>query len=230
MHGKNEVRHQESHDDGALQVAEIFKTLQGEGPLLGMPAIFVRLTGCNLRCWFCDTKWDDANDPYLAPGELVRKVVNLAGSNVRLVVLTGGEPLRQRLAPFLRLLPDDFMVQLETAGTLWQDELSEFKRLIFVVSPKTPRVHPEIEIRATSYKYVIENLEIIEIPPITNTQVNGLRPTHLARAPTTTEVFLSPCDVGNKAKNLAITHHTATLALRTGHRMTIQLHKLLGLR
>ena len=55
MHGNNAIRKQELREDGALQVHELFYTLKGEGMFVGHPAIFIRLTGCNLACTFCDT-------------------------------------------------------------------------------------------------------------------------------------------------------------------------------
>lgn len=109
----------------SLMVSEVFgPTVQGEGPLVGTPASFVRLMGCNLACSWCDTPytWDGTRYDLKAEGR--RMTVEQVARQVRahgtpLVVITGGEPLLQqhRLGALLDLLPDR-RVQVETAGTL----------------------------------------------------------------------------------------------------------------
>ena len=74
MHGKNKVA-KRTDNPQSLQVHEIFHTIQGEGPFSGRPAVFIRLSGCNLRCWFCDTEWDDDNDPFLSPDEIMKQII-----------------------------------------------------------------------------------------------------------------------------------------------------------
>lgn len=61
MFGNNPIRKQVLRDDGALYISGIFATIQGEGPLTGTPAIFIRLSGCNLQCGFCDTDFEDTS-------------------------------------------------------------------------------------------------------------------------------------------------------------------------
>ncbi|AEM38645.1 Radical SAM domain protein [Pyrolobus fumarii 1A] len=78
-------------------ISEVFVSLQGEGPRIGTPALFVRLAGCNLRCPWCDTKYAWSAGRQTSVDELVHhveKIVNTTG--VRLLVFTGGEPLLQR--------------------------------------------------------------------------------------------------------------------------------------
>ena len=114
------------------QISEVFKSLQGEGPYLGAEQIFVRFSGCNLACKFCDTKNLPACDYTL--DVLLKEVENLPGANF--VSITGGEPLLQVefLALFLKeLKARKFKTYLETNGTL-VNELSSIIDLTDVVA------------------------------------------------------------------------------------------------
>ncbi len=123
MRGANPVRAPTEIAE-VLEVQEIFSTIQGEGPFTGVPAIFVRVAGCNLRCHFCDTDFESSyqgdNCQYVV--DVAKKVMDLAGECVPLCVVTGGEPFRQgpALASLIyRLCRQRMHVQIETAGTLW---------------------------------------------------------------------------------------------------------------
>jgi 7-carboxy-7-deazaguanine synthase len=99
----------------ALQVTEIFRSIQGESTYAGLPCTFVRLTGCNLRCVWCDTEYAFHGGTRMSEDEVVERVRALGGD---LVELTGGEPLLQKGAiPLLeRLLAEGYEVLLETSG------------------------------------------------------------------------------------------------------------------
>jgi 7-carboxy-7-deazaguanine synthase len=102
-----------------VRVAEIYFSIQGEGFLTGTESVFVRASGCNLRCWFCDTpfaSWNPEGDD-LSVGEIVRQV---EAEGCRHVVLTGGEPmLFAELVPLAATLKQRGLhVTIETAGTL----------------------------------------------------------------------------------------------------------------
>ncbi len=107
-----------------LRVHERFVSLQGEGSLVGVPSSFVRVSGCNLRCAWCDspnTSWAPSGGP-MSLDELVA----FCAAGPRHVVLTGGEPL---LFPALadlsrRLRAAGHHITVETAGTVWQDDLA----------------------------------------------------------------------------------------------------------
>lgn len=100
-----------------LKVNEIFCSIQGESTYAGLPCVFVRLTGCNLRCSYCDTKY-----AYEEGGDMtVEQILDKVGSyNVPLVEVTGGEPLVQAATPALieRLLDSGFAVLMETNGSM----------------------------------------------------------------------------------------------------------------
>jgi len=111
-----------------LRIAETFTSRQGEGSLTGTPSFFVRTSGCNLRCWFCDTPYASwrPEGGQVAIDDLVaqaRRAVDADGHEVRHVVLTGGEPLLfpaiETLCRILRA--DGFHVTVETAGTVDRD-------------------------------------------------------------------------------------------------------------
>jgi len=235
MFGQNEVRHK-TNSPGYLQVHKIFYTLQGEGPFVGQPAIFIRLSGCNLRCTFCDTNWDDKNDPYMSIKEIIEQVhYQPYAWSPPLIVLTGGEPLRQNLELLIQsFYARSFHVQIETAGTFWEDYLKKYIDLgvlDIVVSPKTPKIHPEIYQHAAAFKYVIEAGHTDEKDglPTKGTQptyeVDGVR---VARPRPGAPVYLSPCDVGINSRNKRNQEAVVKLAMRHNYIAGLQLHKIWG--
>jgi 7-carboxy-7-deazaguanine synthase len=100
----------------SLKVNEIFYSIQGESSYAGLPCIFVRLSGCNLRCSYCDTQYayDAGEDMYIAD-----VLDRISGYPCRLVEITGGEPLIQEETPELirYLLNNGYKVLLETNGS-----------------------------------------------------------------------------------------------------------------
>jgi 7-carboxy-7-deazaguanine synthase len=98
-----------------MQVTEIFRSIQGESTYAGLPCTFVRLTGCNLRCVWCDTEYSFYGGSKVSLDEVMRQVRDLGG---RLVEITGGEPLLQEeVYPLMdRLLGEGYTVMLETSG------------------------------------------------------------------------------------------------------------------
>jgi 7-carboxy-7-deazaguanine synthase len=100
-----------------LLVNEIFYSIQGESTYSGRPCIFVRLTGCNLRCSYCDTRYAYEQGANMEITEIINRI---AAYRCRLVEITGGEPLLQSQTPILiyRLLENGYEVMLETNGSL----------------------------------------------------------------------------------------------------------------
>ena len=108
--------------DTALPINELFYSLQGEGKLAGVPTVFVRTSGCNLRCWFCDsyhTSWE----PTHAWTDLDDIVEEIAEYDAEHVVLTGGEPMIHDAAGDLldRLGDRGYHTTVETNGTIYRD-------------------------------------------------------------------------------------------------------------
>lgn len=124
-----------------MVITEIFKSIQGEGTRAGLPCIFVRLTGCNLRCVWCDTAYAFHGGTKCSIDEIVGKVHSLAGRPVaatRLVEITGGEPLLQPETPELaeKLLADGYTVMIETSGERFIGNLP--REVIKIVDVKCP--------------------------------------------------------------------------------------------
>ena len=121
-------------------VTEIFKSIQGEGTRAGRPCIFVRLTGCNLRCTWCDTTYAFHGGQKMSVEQVVERVEALRGSAVGgpLVELTGGEPLLQQdIYPLAeRLLAAGYVVLIETSGERFIGQLPE--AVIKIVDVKCP--------------------------------------------------------------------------------------------
>ncbi len=100
-----------------MQITEIYKSLQGESTYAGLPCIFVRLTGCNLRCSWCDSEYTFHGGRKMSVEEVVTEVRRLSSGG--LVEITGGEPMLQEreVVPLMhRLLGDGYRVLLETSG------------------------------------------------------------------------------------------------------------------
>ena len=100
-----------------LEVTEIYKSVQGESTYVGLPCVFVRLTGCNLRCVWCDTAYAFDGGKKLSVGKILDQVKSFG---INLVEITGGEPLLQKEVFTLmeKLLKNKFLVMLETGGSL----------------------------------------------------------------------------------------------------------------
>ena len=118
-----------------LRITEIFLSLQGEARSVGMPTVFVRLTGCPLRCAYCDTSYAFTGGEWMHLDDIVEHVCGFA---VRHVCVTGGEPLAQPGSlDLLRLLCDAGLdVSLETSGAI--DVSGVDARVVKVVDVKTP--------------------------------------------------------------------------------------------
>ena len=125
-------------------ITEIFKSIQGEGTRAGLPCIFVRLTGCNLRCTWCDTAYAFHGGQKMTVDEVLERVESLnrrpdvSVGGISLVELTGGEPLLQEeVYPLAeRLLAAGYTVMIETSGERFIGRLP--KEVIKIVDVKCP--------------------------------------------------------------------------------------------
>jgi 7-carboxy-7-deazaguanine synthase len=127
-----------------MHITEIFKSIQGEGTRAGLPCIFVRLTGCNLRCTWCDTAYAFHGGQKMSVEDVLARVNTLSGRSealpaaVQLVELTGGEPLlEQEIYPLAKqLLAAGFTVMIETSGERFIGDLPP--EVIRIVDVKCP--------------------------------------------------------------------------------------------
>jgi 7-carboxy-7-deazaguanine synthase len=118
-----------------LKITEIFHSLQGEADTAGVPTVFVRLTGCPLRCQYCDTAYAFHGGEWWPIETIITRVREFT---TRYVCVTGGEPLAQKGCHALlsRLCDAGFRVSLETSGAMPLDEVDP--RVVKVVDVKTP--------------------------------------------------------------------------------------------
>ncbi len=136
-----------------MVVTEIFKSIQGESTYAGLPCVFVRLTGCNLRCHWCDTAYAFYGGQKMSADQVLSRVRRLGG---RLVEFTGGEPLLQEkeVIPLSeRLLDEGFRVLIETSGERFIGRLP--RPVIKVLDVKCPA-------SGESGKFRLDNLDEME--------------------------------------------------------------------
>jgi 7-carboxy-7-deazaguanine synthase len=223
MLGANPIRKPLNGDGAQLEVKSLFATLQGEGPYAGQPAVFVRLGGCNLACSFCDTDFEGfAAMPVLDMVERIKHLAQENGRRVRqLVVITGGEPLRQNIAPLCEaLLAEGFKVQIETNGTLMRP-LPD--KVDIVCSPKNTgggymRLREDLLPRLQALKFLISRHD-----------ENYNHVADVGQGAYPIPVYVQPMDEYDDARNAENTTLALELATRHGYRLSLQLHKMLGI-
>lgn len=221
MFGDNPKRAALKGDGSILEVQEIFPTLQGEGPYAGWPAIFIRLGGCNLACNFCDTEFESYKSLELS--EIISEVLpRVHKSNIQLVVVTGGEPFRQPITKLCdMLLENGLMVQIETNGTLYQaiDE-----RVDVICSPKNTNgvyspIRPDLLERISAFKFIIsahdKNYGVVS---------------EVGQSLYNVPVYVQAMDEYDEVKNKANLALALSLAMENGYRLSMQLHKFLGIK
>lgn len=219
MQGNNPIRPPVQGDGSRLEVKNLFPTLQGEGPYAGHPAVFLRLGGCNLACTFCDTDFEDYTS--MPIGDILARIQALSEGVRNLVVITGGEPLRQNIAPLCeQLLALGFKVQIETNGTLFRP-LPE--KVDIVCSPKNTGagympLRGDLLERAQALKFIISkhNAQYDHVADVGQGQYG-------------TPVYVQPMDEYDDARNAENLELAKELAMRHGYRLSLQIHKMLGI-
>lgn len=215
-------------DPDNLKVHSIFKTIQGEGPFAGKPSIFIRLSGCNLQCPFCDTDYTTQNIPLSVESIIDR--VNLIRGKIPLVVLTGGEPFRQNISKLCREFAyKGIHVQVETNGTLFVKDMPTASPFFTIVcSPKTPSLHPDIIAHANFYKYILQHGNTSKhdgLPTKTmGTNVPICRPPNLKSH----MVYVQPLDEGDEMKNQENANACIQSCYDFGYTLSVQVHKIIG--
>lgn len=228
------IEHYGEPDDGGLDVHSIFPTIQGEGPFVGQPAIFIRLAGCNLQCPLCDTEYTKGRIRLSVPA-IFDTVQDHVRSFKPLIVITGGEPLRQRnLHALVRfLLAKGFHVQIETNGTLYSEHLPyNCPDFTIVCSPKTGRVNPKMERLIDYYKYIVRAGDVSSNDGLPLHALDHKASPMLARPWRHIErarVYVQPCDTQNAESNAESLQAAIKSCRDFGYTLCLQTHKMLGL-
>lgn len=221
--GNNPILAPKITDGKSLDVQEIFATFQGEGIFTGFPAVFIRLGGCNLACKFCDTEFDSYQN--LSLEKIILEIKKLSENNHKrthnLIVITGGEPLRQNIIPLCEeLLKDGFVVQIETNGTLFQNLPSAVN---IVCSPKNNTngyhaIRSDLLPKISAFKFLISanNQNYNFVPDVGQDQYQ-------------TPCYLQPIDEYDEVKNRENRELVLRLAGEKGYRVSLQTHKFWGI-
>lgn len=226
-----------------LLVHSVFKTIQGEGPFVGRNAIFIRLAGCNLQCPFCDTDYTSRSTSYsimedvepcledlvatLGGMQPIRNAMTVVAYR-QLVVITGGEPFRQRVHKLVeRLLVHGYQVQIETNGTLPPVELSHNAHV--VCSPKTPKIDEELAMRANCYKYVLDAAHVDETDGLPAGTLGKYGRTARPPRDWVGDIYVQPMDSGDATENAANLAACVASCMRYGYRLGVQIHKIANL-
>ena len=225
MFGDNLKRPVVKGDGRSLSIKSIFKTLQAEGPYCGVPAIFIRLGGCNLACSFCDTEFEDYLEKSL--DEIIGQVEHLSKNSnkvqsIFLVVITGGEPFRQPIYTLCeKLLQLNYKVQIETNGTIYRKLPKEVK---IICSPKISngKYHPirsDLLLSINAFKFIISknHQDYQNIAEVGQSQYGA-------------PVYLQPMDEQNEEINQKNLQYTVRLAQEIGCILSLQTHKIIGIR
>lgn len=203
-----------------LKTTEIFASVQGEGLRQGEPTIFVRLSGCNRRCGFCDTKKAWRGGREMPVEKIVGEVLRLRrGSAAAWVCLTGGEPLAQDIGPLVRRFHEaGLKVQVETNGTFPPEPGADWT----TVSPKPPDYdfHPGFPKRTREVKLIV--CRTLTLDAVRTVRISFPREVPIILQPQSNAPW-------SRKKALKILDG----AYRTGLsniRVSVQLHKVYGLR
>lgn len=222
MFGNNPKRAAIVGSGDTLDIQKIFKTIQGEGPFAGRPSIFVRLGGCNLACNFCDTEFEDFSSYTL---QTIIDEINKLSLNkkklrsVELIVITGGEPLRQPIEELCsRLINQGFTVQIETNGTIYRDLPSEVH---IVCSPKPgvqgyKTIREDLLKKISAFKFLVaKNLKFYNsIGDVGQTKYN-------------IPVYIQAIDQNDEKLNQENIELAIEQSLETGSYLSVQIHKYL---
>ncbi len=202
-----------------LKLTETFVSIQGEADAVGWPTLFIRLTGCPLRCVYCDTQYAFYGGEWRTVGELLQVARD---SRVRHVCVTGGEPLAQKscLELLAALCDAGFAVSLETSGAM--DVAPVDPRVSRVVDLKTPGSGEEGRNRLANLE-LLNAHDQLKVVVCSRTDYEWARDLLHARSPLPCQVLMSPSWGQVEPRTLA----EWILEDRLEVRFQLQLHKVL---
>ncbi len=203
-----------------LKITEIFSSVQGEGLRQGEPTIFIRLSGCNLKCSFCDTKYTWEGSQQYSVDQVLEEVRKIRQSfPAQWICITGGEPLLQDIDGLTRALKKEGLkIQVETNATLYRTLPVDW----YSISPKPDRYtyRPEYREKAKEVKIIITK----------NLDLESIRRLRMC-FPEKTPVLLQPQSNRKWSMNLGmkLIRQTIKAGLRN-IRLSSQMHKIFGFR
>lgn len=225
----------EKSADGTLDVHSVFYTIQGEGPYCGLPAIFVRLAGCNLQCPGCDTDYTSTRRR-MSVAVLRTEIDELKEDEYPdaprpLVVITGGEPFRQNITPLCAsLIRGRYFVQVETNGTLPPSQ--DFPEAVSIVcSPKTGKINEELGHRVSALKYVVKAGLVVPRDGLPIRALDHACSPSVAKPPDgyAGPIYIQPMDENNTVLNRKNMQAAIRSCMEHGHTLQVQVHKIIGL-
>lgn len=197
-----------------LKVKEIFYSLQGEGARIGVASIFIRLAGCNLSCWFCDTDWSDGKE--MTVEEIQKEISKFSCSSI---VWTGGEPTLQLTNDILKHFPDYYNC-IETNGTNPVPSLIDY----IACAPKKDvclqTLHKNFPEGVDEFRYPIDAYSNNLLP-----EINDL--------PNAKYYYLSPIFTGKERKEINagnLIYCLKKINEDPRWRLSVQLHKLINIK
>lgn len=201
-----------------MHVNEIFYSLQGEGRYTGTPAVFVRLAGCNMRCWFCDTDFTSFTE--MSEAEIVAEVSKYP---CRYVVITGGEPTLQLTTSLVKLMHDKGLyVMMETNGT---HPLPDDCPIDWITCSPKLEDQPDGSCKVKTIRLQrIDELKVVY-------EGEGRQDMSLYDKYEAQEYRLQPCDVQDEERNREILNQTVNYILQHPKwKLSLQTHKIINVR
>lgn len=202
--------------DIILHVVEIFKSIQGEGANTGKPAVFVRLAGCNMSCWYCDTNWSKSSEMTVSEVfDEVKKLSKVSDYPNNLLIWTGGEPTLQLTDEILEVFKDYYNC-IETNGTNPVPGKIEY----ISCSPKvSPEVLRKNFTHVNEFRYPIGAGDILP---------------DISELPHADNYFVSPVFLGEEKERFTQVNENIEYSIRIikenpQWRLSLQLHKLLNI-
>ncbi len=204
-----------------LNISEIFCSIQGESSYAGMPCIFIRLAGCNLRCDYCDTTYSYKSEISLSVDDITTKIKEY--HPVKLVEITGGEPLLQPevYQLFESLQKNGYTILLETNGSISLKDIPEY--IIKIVDVKCPGSGEENSFLLENLEFIKQENDEIKFVLSNNFDYNWAKDFIMKYQLNDYEILFSPVSEKLNSKDLAKWIIDDKLSVR----MQLQLHKII---
>lgn len=207
--------------ENKLKVTELFLSIQGEGIHSGLPTYFIRLSGCNLRCSYCDTKYSYSGGKEIKIKDILNNIVK---QKFKLVCLTGGEPLLQAGTKILinKLVSLGYNVDIETNGSILINDFNNSSKIFYSLDVKCPSSGMSKKIKLDNLKYLAKKDQVKFIIGNRNDYIFSKKIVKKYKLIKKTNIIFTPVD-GIKAKKIVEWILKDGLEARIG----LQIHKII---